>query len=80
VARAKGDPARACDLMRPALAGMYRLGGSHAQQDVLLQLFLDCAVKARRADDVKTALERVARYPVPPAQRVGYGDAVGPGD
>ena len=76
VARAKGDPARASDLMRPALTGMYRLGGSHAQQDVLQQLFLDCAVQARRADDVKALLERVARYPVPPAQRVGYEDAL----
>jgi hypothetical protein len=55
---------------------MYRLGGSHAQQDVLQQLFLDCAVQARRADDVKALLERVARYPVPPAQRVGYADAL----
>ena len=36
----------AVELMRPALGGMYRLGGSHAQQDVLEQLFLDCAVKA----------------------------------
>jgi len=77
MARAKGDPGRACDLMRPALAGMYRLGGSHAQQDVLLQLYLDCAVKARRTDDVKALLERLAaRYPLPPAQRVGYAHAV----
>jgi tetratricopeptide (TPR) repeat protein len=77
IARAMGDPGRACDLMRPALAGMYRLGGSHAQQDVLLQLYLDCAVKARRTDDVKALLERLAaRYSLPPAQRVGYADAV----
>lgn len=77
VARAKGEPAQACDLMRPALAGMYRLGGSHAQQDVLEQLFLDCAVQARRSDDVKASLERVThRYPVPPARRAGYADAL----
>jgi tetratricopeptide (TPR) repeat protein len=74
-ARAKGDPARACDLMRPALAGMHCLGGSHAQQDVLVQLYLDCALEARRADDVQAILAHVARYPVPPAQRVGYADA-----
>jgi tetratricopeptide (TPR) repeat protein len=76
LARARGNPAQACDLMRPALARMSGLGGSHAQQDVLLQLFLDCAVKARRSDDVKAVLEQVARYPVPPAQRVGYADAL----
>jgi tetratricopeptide (TPR) repeat protein len=75
LARAKGDYTRACELMRPALAGMHRLGGSHAQQDVLQQLFLDCAVRARRDDDVSLVLERVARYPVPPERRVGYANA-----
>jgi hypothetical protein len=76
VARAKGDPARACDLMRPALAGMYRLGGSHAQQDVLEQLFLDCAVRAKRSGDVDALLARVSsRHPVPPDRRVGYAHA-----
>jgi len=40
-----------------------------------MQLILDSAVKARRVDDVKALLERVARYPGPPAQRVGYADA-----
>ena len=77
VARAKGDPARACDLMRPALAGMNHLGGSHAQQDVLEQLFLDCAVRARRTDDINALLARVSsRHPVPPDRRVGYAEAV----
>ena len=32
--------------MRPVLGEMHQLGGSHAQQDVLMQLFLDSAVKA----------------------------------
>jgi len=77
VARAKGDPARACDLMRPALAVMNGLGGSHAQQDVLEQLFLDCAVKARRKDDVASLIQRVrSRHPVPPEKRMGYRDAL----
>ena len=65
--RARGDPAAACRVMRPAIGGMYRLGGSHAQQDVLEQLFLDCAVAAGTNDDVTLILERVAgRHPVPP--------------
>jgi len=77
LARAKGDPARACDLMRPALAGMNRLGGSHAQQDVLEQLFLDCAVRARRTGDIDALVARVSsRFPVPPDRRVGYAGAV----
>jgi hypothetical protein len=75
VARAQGDPARACDLMRPALHGMSRIGGSHAQQDVLLQLFLDCALSARRGGDVNALLDLVGRFPVPPAQRVAYAGA-----
>jgi hypothetical protein len=77
LARARGDAARACDLMRPALAGMNRLGGSHAQQDVLEQLFLDCAVEARRKDDVALLIDRVRRrHPVPPEKRMGYRAAL----
>ena len=62
--------------MRPALAGMHRLGGSHAQQDVLEQLFLDCAVRARRTVDIDALVARVSsRHPVSPDRRVGYADA-----
>lgn len=76
VARARGDHAEACTLMRPALEGMFRLGGSHAQQDVLEQLFLDCAVSARSRDDVDLILSRVRnRHPVAPEGRVGYASA-----
>jgi hypothetical protein len=77
VARAADEPARACDLMRPALDGMYRMGGSHAQQDVLWQLFLDCALRTRRRDDVDRVLARMTcRHPVPPARRAGYAGAL----
>ena len=41
LAHARGEFALAVQAMRPALGGMYRLGGSHAQQDVLEQLYLD---------------------------------------
>jgi hypothetical protein len=62
--------------MRPALAGMYRLGGSHAQQDVLEQLFLDAAMRAEQHDDARLLLERVAgRRPVPLPRQVGYSAA-----
>ncbi len=74
--RAKGEPAAAARVMRPAIGGMYRLGGSHAQQDVLEQLFLDCAVAAGSNDDVALILARVAgRHPVPPERRMGYRQA-----
>jgi hypothetical protein len=59
--------------MRPVLSDMYRLGGSHAQQDVLEQVFLDSALKAGADSDVRLIMERVAgRHPVPPARRRGY--------
>lgn len=59
-----------------ALGAMHRLGGSHAQQDVLEQLFLDAAVRAGAVDDARTLLERVAgRHPVPPERRIGYAEA-----
>ena len=63
-------------MMRPALGGMYRLGGSHAQQEVLELLFLDAAMKADRRAEVRLMLERVAgRHPVPPARRIGFAEA-----
>ncbi len=74
--RAKGDFVGACRIMRPAIGGMYRLGGSHAQQDVLEQVFLDCAVAAGANDDVRLIIERVAgRHPVSPERRMGYKHA-----
>jgi hypothetical protein len=78
LARGTGHPAEAVALMRPVLGEMYRLGGSHAQQDVLEQLFLDAALKADLTDDARLLLERVAgRHPVPPQRRRGYAMAEG---
>src|SRR3954470_22338131 len=56
---AQGDYAGAVAAMRPAVSAMYRLGGSHAQQDVFEQLFLYSAVKAGLAEDARLLLERV---------------------
>jgi hypothetical protein len=76
LAHSRGEHARAVAVMRPALGGMYRLGGSHAQQDVLEQLYLDAAMRAGLDDDVRMLLERVAgRHPVPPSRRIGYARA-----
>ena len=76
LAHRSGDHAAAVAAMRPALGVMYRLGGSHAQQDVLEQLFLDAALKAGLEEDARALLERVAgRHPVPPERRVGYAEA-----
>jgi tetratricopeptide (TPR) repeat protein len=75
LAHRRGEAARAVALMRPVLDDMHRLGGSHAQQDVLEQLFLDAAVKAEQPDAVRLLLGRVARHPVPPHGRAGYAPA-----
>jgi tetratricopeptide (TPR) repeat protein len=76
LAHARGEFARAVEAMRPALGGMYRLGGSHAQQDVLEQLYLDSAMHAGLHDDARMLLERVAgRHPLPLPRRIGYAAA-----
>jgi hypothetical protein len=76
LAHRRGEHARAVALMAPLLDDLHRLGGSHAQRDVLIQLYLDSAVKAGRADAARAVLEReAAHHPVPPARRVGYAAA-----
>jgi tetratricopeptide (TPR) repeat protein len=75
VAHRRGDHADAVALMRPVLPEMYQLGGSHAQQDVLLQLFLDAAVKADCVDDVRLILKRAGRDGGDLLARVGYAAA-----
>jgi hypothetical protein len=76
LAHARGEYAQAVAVMRPALGGMYRLGGSHAQQGVLEQLYLDAAIRAGLHDDARLLLERVAgRHPTPPRRRIGYAEA-----
>jgi hypothetical protein len=75
IAHRQGDYSRALDLMRPILAETQRMGGSHAQHDVLRQLFLDCAVRAQRSEDIRLVLKLAGRYPAPVQWRVGYADA-----
>jgi tetratricopeptide (TPR) repeat protein len=77
LANGQGRHDQAVALMRPVIGDMYRMGGSHAQQDVLEQVFMDSAVKAASEADVRMMLERVAgRHPVPPERRRGYAMAV----
>jgi tetratricopeptide (TPR) repeat protein len=75
-ANGQGRHAEAVVRMRPVLGEMYRMGGSHAQQDVLEQIFLDSALKAGLENDVRMMMQRVAgRHPVPPERRRGYAMA-----
>ena len=76
LAYAAGRYIEAVALMRPAIGGMYRLGGSHAQQDVLEQLFVDAALKAGSTADIRLAVERVAGLRgIPPERFVGWREA-----
>jgi hypothetical protein len=75
LAHRRGEYSAALDRMRPIIAQTQRMGGSHAQHDVLRQLFLDCAVRAENPDDVRLILALAGRYPAPVEQRVGYAEA-----
>jgi hypothetical protein len=73
LANGQGRHDQAVALMRPVIGEMHRLGGSHAQQDVLEQLFLDSALKAGSENDARMLIERATgRHPVPPNRRRGY--------
>ena len=77
IAHRSGRHAEAVALMRPALGGMHQLGGSHAQQDVLEQLFVDAALKAGLNADIRLAVERLAgRRAIPPVRWIGWRSAV----
>jgi tetratricopeptide (TPR) repeat protein len=75
LAHRRGEHARALALMRPVLGDMHQLGGSHAQQDVLMQLFLDSAVKADCADDARLVLGLARRLGFDPKEKLGYAAA-----
>jgi len=76
LAHGLGQYEQAVFRMRPVLGDMYRLGGSHAQQDVLEQVFLDAALKAGLNNDRRLIIERVTgRHPLPAARRRGYSMA-----
>ena len=72
-AHAAGRHGQAVTLMRPAVSGMHRLGGSHAQQDVLQQLFVASALAADLPADVALILSR--RRHLPPEQQAGWRGA-----
>ena len=77
LANGQGRHEQALALMRPVIGAMCRMGGSHAQQDVLEQVFLDSALKSGSEADVSMLIERVAgRHPVPPERRKGYAMAI----
>jgi tetratricopeptide (TPR) repeat protein len=76
LAEAEGHSDAAVALMRPALATMHRLGGSHAQQDLLEQIFWRFAYAAGAQADRQLIFERIrgTRH-LPPQHSIGWRDA-----
>lgn len=76
LAHRHGDHGRAADLMQSVHGETHRLGGSHAQRDLLAQIHLDAALKAGRIADVRRLLaQAAAQRTVPLTNRIGYADA-----
>lgn len=76
LANGQGRHTEAVNAMWPILGEMWRLGGSHAQQEVLEQVFLDSALKSGATVETRMLLQRVSgRHPVPPSRRRGYAMA-----
>ncbi len=55
-AHARGDHARAAMLLLPMLGNFHRLGGSHAQRDVLIRTWIDAAMRSGSSADVEAFL------------------------
>ncbi len=59
-----GEPGRCFELLEPIRYELYRLGGSHAQRDVFMQLLLAAAKQAGRGRELGAFLaERAALKP-----------------
>jgi tetratricopeptide (TPR) repeat protein len=73
LAHRHGEYERAVLGMAPVLERLHELGGSHAQRDVLHQLYFDACLKSQRGAQARALLDTIAaRFPVPPSERVGY--------
>jgi tetratricopeptide (TPR) repeat protein len=76
LAHRRGEHERAVRRMTPVLERLHELGGSHAQRDVLHQLYFDACRKSQRRTEAQALLDSIAaRFPVPPSRRVGYAVA-----
>lgn len=82
---AKGDYDEAVDRLLPIRYGTHKLGGSHAQRDVIALTLIEAALRAGRSALARTLLnERIALKPTSPQNwrmlaraRDGAGDGVG---
>jgi hypothetical protein len=61
VVHARGHYARAADLLGPRIATLHLIGGSHAQRDLFVQLWLDAAIADGRKSEVAAVLQSRAK-------------------
>ncbi len=65
--RRRRDPAGAADTMNAVIGDFQAIGGSHAQRDLFVQEWIDCALAANRPDMVIATLrERAETRPAVP--------------
>lgn len=73
IAHRQGDYAKALDCMLPARHDFWKMGGSHAQQDVFFQILVDAAHRLGRADLTKMLLDDIEVIGfTEPARQVAY--------
>ncbi|MEZ5741472.1 MAG: tetratricopeptide repeat protein [Burkholderiaceae bacterium] len=69
----RGEYRQACDLIRPIIGDLFKLGGSHAQQDLLEQLYVDAAIRGDQQADQALLLSRAqGRGRLAPSRRRGW--------
>ena len=73
----QGDYARVVDLLMPLRYDIIKIGGSHAQRDVFVQLLIEAALKAERFKLARALLaERTTLRPQSPASWKLYARAL----
>jgi hypothetical protein len=74
LAHRQGAHGRAVDLLWPLRYGLYQIGGSHAQRDLVAMILIDAAIKAERLSLARALLaERAALKPRDPWTWRAYG-------
>lgn len=73
LAHRKGDYKKAESVFSAARSDLWRMGGSHAQQDVFFQMLFDATLKTKQTDAANTLLREIEHIGFfKPDTRIGY--------
>ncbi len=73
LAHRKGDYKQAESVLAAARGDLWRMGGSHAQQDIFFQMLFDATVKTKQADAASRLLREIEHIGFfKPDTRIGY--------